>query len=183
MSFKRCVLIFCGAFATVTLAGANPPAESFVAAQFTNAPSASLLALTGEVASAIREIMGYPYPHTEISYWEAEGKTVWVLEGRGRSGVITAGFVVRAGRLEKMEVLVYRERRGRQVRSRSFTRQFEGALLTEDRQLDRRIDGITGATISVKAMQNLARAALFLQQHANATGNDESESQLKSSKR
>jgi len=156
----------------VTLAGAATPAESFVAAQFTNSPSASSLALTGEVATAIREIMGYPYPKGEIAYWAADGKTVWILEGRGRSSMIIAGFVVRDGKLEKTDVLVYRESRGKQVRSRSFTRQFEGALLREDRQLDRRIDSITGATISVKAMQSLARTALFLHQHANATGND-----------
>ncbi len=172
MSFKRCVLALCGAFAMVTLAGAATPAESFVAAQFTNSPSASSLALTGEVATAIREIMGYPYPKGEIAYWAADGKTVWILEGRGRSSMIIAGFVVRDGKLEKTDVLVYRESRGKQVRSRSFTRQFEGALLREDRQLDRRIDSITGATISVKAMQSLARTALFLHQHAAATGND-----------
>lgn len=81
------------------------------------------------------------------------------LETRGRSNTITAGFVVHAGRLTRTEVLVYRERK---IRLRSFTRQFDGASLTEGRRLDRRIDGITGATISVKAMQNLARVALYL---------------------
>lgn len=169
MNSKRYALALCSAFTMVTLAGAATPAESFVAAQFTNQPPASALALTGEVATVVHEIMGHPYPQREIAYWEAEGKTVWILEGRGRSSMITGGFVVRDGRLEKTEVLVYRESRGKQVRSRSFTRQFEGALLTEARRLDRRIDSITGATISVKAMQAMARTALFLDQRVSGT--------------
>lgn len=166
MSSKRFALVLCSVFTTVTLAGATPPAESFVAAQFTNAPVVSTLVLTGEVATAVQGIMGYPYPQGEIAYWQTEGRTVWILEGRGRTHTFTAGFVVRDGKLEKTEVLDYRESRGRQIRSRSFTRQFEGALLTEDRQLNRRIDGITGATISVKAMQAMARMALFLDQRS-----------------
>ena len=177
MSSKRFVLVLCSVFTTVTLAGATPPAESFVAAQFTNAPVVSTLALTGEVATAVQGIMGYPYPQGEIAYWEAEGRTVWILEGRGRSSMITAGFVVRDGKLEKTEVLVYRESRGKQVRSRSFTRQFEGALLTEDRQLNRRIDSITGATISVKAMQAMARTALFLHQRVSCARTAQSDTE------
>ena len=87
---------------------------------------------------------------------------MWVLETRGRSNTITVGFVVRDGRIQKTEVLVYRERRGREILARSFLRQFEGVSLTEQHRLDRRIDGITGATISVNTMQNLARLALVL---------------------
>jgi hypothetical protein len=48
------------------------------------------------------------------------------------------------------------------VRAERFVRQFKGASLTKDRGLNRRIDGITGATISVNAMKNMARLALYL---------------------
>jgi hypothetical protein len=162
MSFKRFGMTLCVAFAAVTLARATTPAEFFVAAQFTNAPAPSALVITGEVATAIQEIMGHPFARNQVPYWQAEGKTVWVLETRGRSNTITAGFVVRDGRMEKTEVLVYRERRGGEIKARSFTRQFDGVSLAEGRRLDRRIDGITGATISVNAMQNVARVALYL---------------------
>lgn len=172
MSFRIHSLTLCIVFAAATLAGCATPAgdtapeESFVAAQFTNAPAPSTMVITGQVATAIQEILGHPYARKHILYWQAEGKTVWVLETRGRSNMITAGFVVRDGRLEKTEVLVYREHRGGEIKARSFTRQFQGVSLTEDRQLDHRIDGITGATISVNAMKNLARLALYLTAHS-----------------
>lgn len=162
MSSKYVSLTSCIWLAATTLAGAATPAESFVAAQFTNAPTPSALVITGQVATAIHEILGHPYARNQVPYWQAEGKTVWVLETRGRSSTIAAGFVVHAGRLIRTEVLVYRERRGGEIKAPSFLRQFEGVAITEGRRLDRRIDGITGATISVTAMQNLARVALVL---------------------
>lgn len=169
MSFKRFVPFVCGVLsAFAVLAKAANATETFVAEQFTNVPSASVLALTEPVSSVVQEILGHPYPHDAIAYWQAEGRTVWILEGRSRSREITAGFVVRDGKLEKTQVLSHRESRGRQVRSRSFTRQFEGASLTGDRQLDRRIDAITGATISSTAVQSMARTALFLHQKASS---------------
>ena len=76
--------------------------------------------------------------------------------------MITAGFVVQDGRLIRTEVLVYRRRRRGEIKARSFTRQFEGVSLTEGHRLDRRIDGITGATISGNTRQNLARLSLYL---------------------
>lgn len=162
MSFRGFGLTLCAALAATTLVGGAGPAESFVAAQFTNAPAPSALVITEQVATAIHEILGHPYARNQVPYWQAEGKTVWVLETRGRSNTITAGFVVRDGRMEKTEVLVYRERRGGEIKARSFTRQFVGVSLLEGRRLDRHIDGITGATISVNAMQNVARVALYL---------------------
>jgi hypothetical protein len=149
--------------ATTTLGGARPPpTDAFVAAQFTDPPAPAVLLLAGPLSTAVREILGHPYAHQEIRYWHAEGKTVWVLEGRGKTREITVGFVIREGQVERTEVLVYRESRGREIRAPSFTRQFEGASLTGRRALDRRIDGITGATISVGAMKDLVRLALYL---------------------
>lgn len=161
-SVSRLGLTICVTFATATLAGDETPTESFVAAQFANAPAPSALIITGQVAAVAQEILGHPLPRKTVQYWQAEGKTVWVLETRGRSSTITAGFVVRDGQLIRTEVLVYRERRGGEIKARSFTRQFGGVSLTEKRRLDRRVDGITGATISVNAMQNLARFSLYL---------------------
>jgi hypothetical protein len=43
----------------------------------------------------------------------------------------------------------------------SFLQQFTGTQLT-DGSLSRKIDGISGATLSVAAMEHMARAALFL---------------------
>ncbi len=48
-----------------------------------------------------------------------------------------------------------------------FTEQFRGTLLTAENQLNRHIDGITGATLSVRALKKLARLSLYLHQQSN----------------
>ena len=42
-----------------------------------------------------------------------------------------------------------------------FTRQFQGVSLTSNDKLSKKIDGITGATLSVWALQKVARLALI----------------------
>jgi hypothetical protein len=138
------------------------PSSAFVPAVFATPPGPKTATLAGETARDVAGILGHPYPRPAITYWRAEGKTVWILEARGKSHLITAGFVVAGGKIEKGEVLAYREDRGREVRSRRFLDQFAGAALGGDRKLDRSIDGITGATISVSALKNMARLALYL---------------------
>ena len=76
------------------------------------------------------------------------------------------GFVVGPEGIEKVRILVYREPRGGEVHERFFTRQFEGAVLANGNRLDRPIDSITGATLSVDAVTRVARLVLRL--HAEA---------------
>ena len=52
-----------------------------------------------------------------------------------------------------------------------FTDQFSGSGLTDDLRLDRTIDGISGATLSVRALKKLARLALYLHEQT-PFGND-----------
>ncbi len=147
---------------TVGGAKAADPSAVFVSAQFSALPEPVDLAIQGALKIAAADILGYAYPHPSLNYWQDNDKSVWVLEGRGKSHLLTAGFVIENGRITNSEVLVYRESRGREVRSKRFLRQFDKATLRDDRELDRRIDGITGATISVKSITNLARLALYL---------------------
>jgi hypothetical protein len=86
---------------------------------------------------------------------------VWILEETGKEELITAGFVVVSGRIDHVRVLAYRESRGQEVRQPSFLKQFRDARLREDDRLDRDIDGIVGATLSVGAMERMARLALL----------------------
>ncbi len=69
--------------------------------------------------------------------------------------------MVSQGRIEHVRVLAYRESRGQEVRDSSFLKQFAGASLTNRDRLDRGIDGISGATLSVHAMERMARLALY----------------------
>ncbi len=79
----------------------------------------------------------------------------------GRDHPITLGISVKDGRIAELRVLIYRESRGWEVRHPFFTRQFDQAAM-EKGKLDRDIDNITGATLSVKALQRAARLALWL---------------------
>ena len=49
----------------------------------------------------------------------------------------------------------------------AFTDQFRGLKLTNDHLLTARIDGISGATLSVRALTKLARVALLLDRFAH----------------
>lgn len=120
-----------------------------------------VLWLTRDIAAAASKILGHAPPQLRQRYWSADGKTVWVLEEIGKEEPITAGFMVKAGRIQQARVLVYRESRGGEVRYPAFLRQYENAGLTADQRLDRSIDGISGATLSVRAMERMARLALY----------------------
>jgi len=63
---------------------------------------------------------------------------------------------------KKVKVLIFRESRGDEIRHAFFTQQFKQATLQSNSQLDQTIDGISGATMSVRAFTKLARLALFL---------------------
>jgi hypothetical protein len=102
-------------------------------------------------------------PSGPVHYWRANGRTAWVIEDLGKQGyqLTTAGFIVKNGAIESAKVLVYRESRGEQVAEPSFLQKFLGARLAGG-NLDRKIDNISGATLSVLMMQRMARTVLAL---------------------
>ncbi|MEQ8859473.1 MAG: FMN-binding protein [Pseudomonadales bacterium] len=153
-------------------AGVYQDPEAFIAEAFPGgAPDASALWLRADLRERVSEILGRA-PGPRLRYWQRDGRTVWVLEEIGKDQPITAGVVVRDGAIEAVEVLVFRESRGWEVKYPFFTRQFRNARLTARRDLDQSIDGITGATLSVRAMTRMARVALLLDAHTRATVSD-----------
>jgi hypothetical protein len=132
-------------------------------------PSPQILWLKGDIKETAARILGHPYPGLRIRYWEKDARTVWVLEEIGKEKPITVGLVVGPAGMELLRVLEFRESRGWEVRYPFFTDQFGGVRLTTDRQLDRHIDGISGATLSVRALKKLARLALYLYQQSRTT--------------
>ena len=153
----------------------EPPA-SFLAAAFGGRPPApKLLWLTKPLQERIAAVLGHPLAVLRLRYWDDGRRSAWILEEIGKSEPITAGFVIEDGRLQRVSVLVYRESRGYEIRYPQFRAQFEGAGLDPQGRLDRRIDGISGATLSVDAMIRMARTALVLDHwirsgEAEATG-------------
>jgi len=137
--------------------------EAFITQAFGTTPPAQLLELDGTKQSQVAAVFGKSYPQSRLRYWKAGGKSAWILEDIGKPGyqITTAGFVVKAGAIDTAKVLVYRESRGEQVGEASFLNQFKGAKLS-GAALDRNIDNIAGATLSVLMMQRMARAAIKL---------------------
>lgn len=127
-----------------------------------NPPAPDSLWLDKELRQGIRGIMGHDLGVLRLRYWQRDGRTAWILEEKGKEKPITTGIVVNHGEIERVKVLIYRETRGWEVRYPFFTDQFKGSGLNDHRRLDKHIDGISGATLSVNALEKLARLALYL---------------------
>lgn len=136
--------------------------EVFVETSLGRVPAEQQLLLQGDADRAVRAAYGGRYPAASIPYWQSDGVRVWVLRARGKFGYIQAGFVVEGGRLVKSEVLSSKEKKGRVIKQERFLRQLAGIGLTGKGTLDRCVDGYSGATISVSAMEKMARLALTL---------------------
>lgn len=149
--------------AAATGGGTYQTAEEFLDLAFSGRPpEPSVVWLTGERKQAVEEILGHDYATLRIRYWRRDSRSAWILEEIGKEQPITTGIVIDHGRIENIKVLVFRESRGWEIRHSFFTDQFKSAALDADRQLDRTVDGISGATLSVRAMKKLARLALYL---------------------
>ena len=129
--------------------------------------------LKSDVKSQIKQLIGHPFPGVRVRYCEHNGKTAWILDEIGKTEPITSGIVVNRGQVERVRVLVFRESRGSEVHRSAFTRQYENAALNGDDELDRRIDSITGATLSVYALNRQVKLALLLDQTAREQKDDD----------
>ena len=161
------LLLFSLIFSTVTVAGGvyQEPADFINEVFDNNPPKADILWLNTELKKQIVEILDHKYKGLRVRYWSQEKMSAWILDEIGKEKLITAGFVVNNGQIEQVKVLVFRESRGWEVRHDFFTDQFKQAKLKDNHQLDKHIDNISGATLSVRAVRKLAQIALLLDQH------------------
>lgn len=139
-------------------------ADEFLGQAFAaEAPKLQTLWLSAPLKRQAAVILGHAPAQLRVRYWRAGDRTAWILDEIGKTHPITFGVAVEAGAIAEIRVLEFRESRGDEVRHAFFTRQFRGVGLAQDRelQLDRDIDGITGATLSVWAMRKVARLALL----------------------
>ncbi len=125
-------------------------------------PKPNTIWLNNEQKQTIAEILSHSYNRLRVRYWQQGDTSAWILDEIGKESPITVGLVVKAQQLKQVKVLVYRESRGDEVKYPFFTDQFIDAKLQSDMTLDRHIDGITGATLSVRALTKLSRVALWL---------------------
>lgn len=139
-------------------------------------PKADVLWLNKDLKKQVEEILDHQYTSLRIRYWQqsddSNHKSVWILEEIGKEKLITTGIVINNRQIELVKVLVFRESRGWEVRHDFFTQQFAQARLKENHQLDKTIDNISGATLSVRAVRKLAQIALLLDQQIWANSSD-----------
>lgn len=132
-------------------------------------PEKETLWVIGSLRDDINEVMAnMGDTPVRYRYWKKDNKTVWIVESIARTMPITAGVTVNDGIIEDISVLTYRETRGHEVQNRVHRAQYYGAKLTNNNNLDKSIDGISGSTLSVNSMKRMARIALLL--HAEVTG-------------
>ncbi|HFE38290.1 MAG TPA: FMN-binding protein [Gammaproteobacteria bacterium] len=161
-------LIVTSAYAEVTFI--SP--EKFVSQSFSgNPPKAKMFWVTRKYKPTIKRILGHKYPALRIRYWGKNNRTVWILEETGKEKPITTGIAINHNQIERISILIYRESRGSEVKYDFFTNQFIHGKLRKDNHLNKNIDGISGATLSVSAITRLARLALYLHSQTRFAGN------------
>ncbi|MEE9398560.1 MAG: FMN-binding protein [Methylococcales bacterium] len=124
-------------------------------------PKPSVLWLSKPLRQHAKEILSHPPGFLRTRYWKKQTKTVWILDEIGKSEPITVGIVIDNGEISLIKVLAFHESRGWEVKHDFFTNQFKGLFLNSEQKLNRHIDGISGATLSVRALKKVAALALL----------------------
>lgn len=173
MKQKLVILVFtCSALIiltqTASARGVYQTREAFLNEAFNGSPpKARVIWLSGENKKNATEILQHKPDVLRVRYWAVKSKSAWVLNEIGKEQPITVGIIVENKKIKRLSVLEYRESRGNEVRHHFFTQQFVDVQLDSEKQLNKHIDGITGATLSVRALKRLAKLALYLDSKRN----------------
>jgi hypothetical protein len=144
-----------------SLSFANSLLDDFLEKKQLQAVQPKTLWLNQALKKRAEAILDHPYQGLRVRYWQSGQRTVWILDEIGKEQPITTGIIIENGKILSVDVLAYRESRGAEVQQLFFTRQFQGLTLMSTDKLSKKIDGITGATLSVWALQKVARLALM----------------------
>jgi hypothetical protein len=136
-------------------------AEAFGTAQ----PASDVIWFDEQLRSIATDILGHPPAQLRMRYWYDVARTAWVIDEIGKEKPITLGVVIENQEIQYLNVLQFRETRGWEIRYPFFTKQFSELRLDKSSALSHRIDGITGATLSVRAATRSANLALVLNDH------------------
>ena len=141
-------------------------AQDFLAKAFgKELPVAQVLTFTSAEKRELETILQHPLRFQRLRYWQRGSDSVWILDEIGKHKPITAGFWLQKGVIKEACVLVFRENRGWEIKHPRFLAQYSGLYQVSNNQLSAQVDGISGATLSVRAMDKMARVALYLDKH------------------
>ncbi len=152
--------------------------EAALAAIFPDADSAQAgtVAIDSVMRGVLRSRLGRIVRDSAYTYYDvfANGLrvgTAIIAEEQGKYRPITfmAG-VDTSWRVADVRVLVYRESRGGEVRHTRFLKQYRGKSLENPIRINRDIVNITGATISVNALNAGVRKVLAVVEYMHAGG-------------
>ncbi|MGB1541120.1 MAG: FMN-binding protein, partial [Cycloclasticus sp.] len=140
-------------FQAASARGVYQTPEAFLKHAFNgNIPPLSSVWLTKKKKQVITDILQHNPSFIRVKYWQNGSKTAWVLNEIGKEKPITVGVIIETGKIQQLKVLSFRESRGWEVKHAFFTRQFDNIGINDKQQLDKPIDGISGATLSVRAL-------------------------------
>ena len=97
-----------------------------------------------------------------MRYWVGGQRTAWIINRIGKVKPITAGVIIENCKIISIHVLVYRESHGWEIKYPSFRDQFKGIGMKNNYKLDKDIDGVSGATLSVNSMRIMTSLALAM---------------------
>ena len=138
-------------------------ADDYKAQYFSEDLAWQTLWVNKEQRGQIEKILGRSFKPFRIRYWGEHGRTGWIFEEIGKELPITVAVVIEENEIIDLTVLEFRESRGGEVVYPFFTGQFTSSKLEAGKTfaLDKNIDGITGATLSVRALKKIATLALY----------------------
>ena len=127
-----------------------------------------LLRVPTDKKMAIEERIGWKFPEDAFEVYIGETGTqvdgyALVQNTIGKHKPITYMVGVDAqGRVSNVELLVFREARGSEVRTKRFNAQYEGKTVLDPVRINKDIINISGATMSVRSMSAGVKRVLVL---------------------
>jgi hypothetical protein len=166
-SLLLCICLFLGAGHSYAQSGAVVTMENYGARYFPGENNSwQTLWINKAQRDQVEKILNHSFSQIRIRYWGQGSRTGWIFEEIGKELPITVGVIVEDEKIVDLTVLEYRESRGGEVVYPFFTGPVNAASLTQGKTygLDKPIDGITGATMSVRALKKVATLALYCHQ-------------------
>ena len=124
--------------------------------------------LTPEQKTCVEKRIGWEFPETSFMFFvgKTEGTingyaTIQNTIGKYRPMTYMVG-VTPSGEVSQVEMLVYRESRGAEIRKPRFMYQYKGKESDDPIRINRDIINITGATMSVRSASAGVKRALVL---------------------
>jgi hypothetical protein len=141
---------------------ANTDIKDFLSANFGEVPKPQRLWIDKAKQAEIKKQFNPSQIKLSYRYWKTNNTTLWILDEIGKERNITTGTVIENNAIKKVQVLAYRESRGGQVQNPRFTQQYYQKNTQSN--LIKEIDSISGATLSVNALNKQVKLALWLNQ-------------------